>query len=136
MANMKIEQTEGIGPAYGDKLRAAGIADTDALLAAGKTRKQRAELADKSGIDSGRLLKWINMADLFRIHGVGPEYAELLEAAGVDTVKELRTRNAANLVAKMDEVNTARNLTRRVPSEAVVADWISQAGLMPPMIEH
>ena len=136
MANMKIEDIEGIGPAYGEKLRDAGIKDTDALLASCKTKKGRDTIAEQTGLSGKLILTWTNMADLFRIKGVGPEYAELLEAAGVDTVKELRTRNAINLQAKMAEVNAEKNLTRRVPTETDVTGWIGQAGDLPPMIEH
>jgi predicted flap endonuclease-1-like 5' DNA nuclease len=136
MANMKIEEIEGIGPVFGDKLRSAGIVDSDTLLELCCTPGGRRDAAEKTGIGESQLLKWANMADLFRIKGVGPEYAELLEAAGVDTVKELRNRNAANLAAKCAEVNAAKKLTRTVPSENVVAGWIEQAKELPPTIEH
>ena len=76
------------------------------------------------------------MADLMRISGVGQEYSELLEAAGVDTVKELRNRNAENLAAKMAEVNTSKKLTRTVPSEKTVAGWVEQARTLDPLITH
>ena len=136
MANMKIEEIEGIGPAYGEKLRDAGITDTDQLLELCCTKKGRSQTAEKTGISEGQILKWANMADLFRISGVGPEYAELLEASGVDTVKELRNRNAENLAAKCAEVNAEKKLTRTVPSEKVVTGWIDQAKELPPTIEH
>jgi predicted flap endonuclease-1-like 5' DNA nuclease len=136
MANMKIEEIEGIGPAYGEKLRGVGIDDTDELLEACRTKAGRGEVAEKSGISEELILKWSNHADLFRISGVGPEFAELLEAAGVDTVKELRNRNAANLAEKCAEVNAAKKLTRQVPSEKVVAGWIEQAKDLPPVLEY
>lgn len=136
MANMKIEEIEGIGPAFSEKLRGAGINDTDKLLELCCTKKGRAEAAEKTGISESQILKWANMADLFRINGVGPEYAELLEAAGVDTVKELRHRNAENLAAKCAEVNEQKKLTRSVPSEKVVTGWVEQAKELPPTIEH
>ena len=136
MANMKIEEIEGIGPAYGEKLSSAGITDTDKLLELCCTKKGRAETAEKTGISESQILKWANMADLFRIKGVGPEYAELLEAAGVNTVKELRNRNAENLAAKCAEVNEQKKLTRNVPSEKVVSGWVDQAKELPPTIEH
>ena len=82
------------------------------------------------------LLKWANMADLMRISGIGGENAELLEAAGVDTVKELRTRNAENLAAKMAEINAVKKLTRRVASAKQVAQWVEQAGKLDPKITH
>ncbi|MEL7474483.1 MAG: DUF4332 domain-containing protein, partial [Planctomycetota bacterium] len=96
MANYKIEDVEGIGPSYGEKLREAGVKDTDGLLAAVKTPADRKALAEKTGLSDKQILKWGNMVDLYRISGVGSEYAELLEAAGVDTVPELAQRNAAN----------------------------------------
>ncbi len=136
MANMKIEDIEGIGPAYGEKLRAAGITDTDGLLETCKTKKGRDAIAEKTGLSGKLILGWTNMADLCRIKGVGPEYAELLEASGVDTVKELRNRNAVNLAVKMAEINAEKNLTRKVPSEKEVTGWIGQAGDLPPAIEH
>lgn len=131
MANYKIQDVEGIGPALGEKLNSAGIKDTDSLLAACKTPAQRKALAEKSGIDQKRINKFANMVDLYRISGVGSEYAELLEAAGVDTVKELGTRNAANLATKIVEVNDAKKLSRRTPSETEVTKWVEQAKGLP-----
>lgn len=136
MANYKIEEVEGIGPVTGEKFRNAGVSSTDALLEAGKTTKSRKELAEKSGISEGQVLKFVNMVDLFRINGVGSEFAELLEVAGVDTVPELAQRNAANLAKKMEEVNAEKNLTRRVPSESEVEKWVAQAKELPRMIEY
>ncbi|MBN1973461.1 MAG: DUF4332 domain-containing protein [Sedimentisphaerales bacterium] len=136
MAQYKIEDVEGIGPAYGEKLRNAGVNNTDQLLVAGKTKKGRAELAEKTGISESLILKWVNMVDLYRIKGVGSEFSELLEASGVDTVKELKHRIPANLVKKMTEVKEARKLTRVVPTEAVVKDWIEQAKKLPAAVEY
>jgi len=132
----KIEEIEGIGPAYGEKLAAASISTTDDLLKLCCDARGRKATAEKTGVSEGQLLKWANMADLMRISGVGSEYSELLEAAGVDTVKELRNRNAANLAAKMAEVNEVRKLTRTVPSEKVASQWIEQAGDLDPLITH
>lgn len=131
-----IEEIEGIGPTYGEKLKGAGIADTEALLARCGGRKGRADVAKETGLDESRLLKWANMADLMRISGVGEEYSELLEAAGVDTVKELQHRNAENLAAKMAEVNETKKLTRALPAASQVASWIEQAKTLTPMISH
>ena len=136
MANYKVEDVEGIGPSYGEKLREAGITDTDTLLQHTKTKKQRTELAEKTGIADGHILNWANMVDLYRITGVGSEFAELLEAAGVDTVPELAQRNAANLAAKMAEVNEEKKLTRRVPTEADCEKWVAEAKTLDRMIEH
>ena len=132
----KITDIEGIGPAYAEKLATAGIKTTDDLLTQCADAKGRAAVAEKSGLDAARVLKWANMADLMRISGVGGEYAELLEAAGVDTVKELRTRRPDNLTAKMAEVNEAKKLVRQVPTEAAVTKWVEQAKAMEPMITH
>ena len=136
MANAKIEEIEGIGPAYAEKLGKAGITDTDGLLKLCCDKKGRKETAEKSGLSESQILKWVNMADLCRIKGVGPEYAELMEGAGVDTVKELRNRNAANLAAKMEEVNAEKKLTRRVPSEKEVTGWVEQAKELDPLVTH
>jgi predicted flap endonuclease-1-like 5' DNA nuclease len=136
MANQKIEDVEGIGPAIGEKLRACGIADTDALLAETKTPKQRKAVAEKSGLSEKRVLKFANMVDLYRIDGVGSEYAELLEAAGVDTVPELAQRNPVELAKKMAEVTKAKKLTRRTPSGSEVAKWVEQAKALPRMLTY
>lgn len=136
MATYKVEEIEGIGPALGEKLRAAGINTVDKLLEKAATKKQRQSLAQETGISEKQILKFTNMADLFRLNGVGQEYAELLEVAGVDTVPELAQRNAANLTAKMEEVNEAKNLTRKTPSAAEVEKWIAQAKELPRVIEY
>ncbi|MDZ4161049.1 MAG: DUF4332 domain-containing protein [Burkholderiales bacterium] len=136
MANRKIEDVEGIGPATGDKLRAAGIKDTDTLLAQCTTPKQRKDLAEKTGLGEGQVLRFANMVDLYRISGVGAEYAELLEVAGVNTVPELSRRNAANLTAAMVEVNEQKKLTRRTPSETEVTKWVEQAKTLPRVLEY
>lgn len=136
MANRKIEDVEGIGPALGEKFRAAGVKDTDSLLQNALTAAQRKALAEKTGLSEGRILKFANMVDLYRISGVGSEYSELLEAAGVDTVPELAQRNAANLVQAMAAVNQEKKLTRQVPTESEVGRWIEQAKALPRMIEH
>ncbi|MDF1809601.1 MAG: DUF4332 domain-containing protein [Phycisphaerales bacterium] len=136
MANYKIEDVEGIGPTYGEKLREAGINDTDALLNACKTKAQRKELAEKADISETHILKWANMVDLYRISGVGSEFSELLEASGVDTVPELAQRNAENLTAKMVEVNDAKSLTRRVPTGAEVEKWVAEAKTLPRALEY
>lgn len=136
MATYKVEEIEGIGPVLGEKLRAAGINTVDKLLEKAATKKQRQSLAEETGISEKQILKFTNMADLFRLNGVGQEYAELLEVAGVDTVPELAQRNAANLTAKMEEVNEAKNLTRKTPSVLEVEKWIAQAKELPRVIEH
>ncbi len=132
----RITEIEGIGPKYGEKLGEAGITNTDHLLAECGSKKGRKTTADKTGFSEAQLLKWANMADLMRISGVGEEYSELLEAAGVDTVKELKMRRADNLAAKMQEVNETKKLVRQAPSEAQVGKWVEQAKTMEPMISH
>lgn len=132
----RIEDIEGIGPSLGAALRDAGVNTVDKFLEAACNKAGRTELANKTQITEVRLLKWVNMADLFRISGVSSQYAELLEGAGVDTVKELQHRNAENLSAKMSEVNTEKNLVRRTPSAKVVTSWVEQAKTLSPKITH
>lgn len=131
-----ITDIEGIGPVLGKKLQDAGIKTTDALLKRASSPKGRKEVAGETGIDEKQVLKFANMADLMRIKGVGEEYSELLEAAGVDTVKELRNRRPDNLTAKMAEVNATKKLVRSLPSEKVVEGWVAQAKDLPPMMTY
>ena len=132
----RIDEIEGIGPAFRQKLTDADINTTDDFLTRCADRKGRETIAEKTGLTATQLLKWANMADLMRISGLGSEYSELLEAAGVDTVKELRNRNAANLAAKMEEVNGEKKLTRAVPSQTTVEKWVEQAKGLDPLITH
>lgn len=132
----KIESVEGIGAVYGEKLRAAGCGTTAQLLKQGATRKGREVLAEKTSISPSIIMRCVNMADLFRIKGVATQYAELLEAAGVDTVKELKHRNAANLSLAMRQANAARKLVRQLPAEKAVAGWIEQAKALPPVVTY
>jgi len=134
--NYKIEEVEGIGPKYGKKLAAAGVGTTGALLKAGATRGARKKLAESTGISDKLILEWCNLADLMRVSGIGKQFAELLEAAGVDTIKELRKRNAANVAAKMKEVNAKKKLARSTPSESMVARWVAAAKGMEPSIKY
>jgi len=122
-----IEDIEGIGPAQATKLREMGISSVEILLEKGGTSKGRDEIAETTGISGKSILKWVNHADLFRIKGVAGEYSELLEAAGVDTVPELAQRSPANLHKKLVEVNEAKKLTRRVPTENQVTTWVAEA---------
>lgn len=136
MANRKIDDVEGIGPVISEKLNSAGVSDTDSLLVSAKTPTQRKALAEKSGLTAAQILKFANMADLYRVKGIGSEYADLLEAAGVDTVPELARRRADNLTAAMLELNTKRALVRRVPTESEVTKWIEQAKELPRLLEY
>lgn len=133
---VKIEKIEGIGPTYASKLTAAGIGTTEELLAAGASPNGREDLAEKTEISEKLILEWVNLADLFRIKGVGEEYSDLLEEAGVDTVAELAQRNAENLHAKILAVNEAKNLVRRPPALSQVTDWIAQAKTLPRLIAY
>ena len=123
----KVVDIEGVGATYAEKLAAAGINKVDELLTKCAAPAGRKALAEETGISDKLILKWANHADLIRIHGVGPQFAELLEVAGVDTVKELRHRNAENLAAKMEEVNAEKNLVNRVPSVKEIAKMIEEA---------
>lgn len=132
----KIEEVEGIGSAYSQKLIAEGIKTTEDLLEKAASKKGRAELAEASGISEKLILKWANHADLFRIKGIAGQFAELLEAAGVDTVKEFRHRVPENLHAKLVETNEAKKLTRRVPSVKELTDMIEQAKTLDPKMTY
>ncbi|MCA9354910.1 MAG: DUF4332 domain-containing protein [Candidatus Kaiserbacteria bacterium] len=132
----KIEEVEGIGPEYGQKLRDVDIQTTEDLLRRCGDKKGREGVSTETGISEKHLLEWVNLSDLMRINGVGEEFADLLEEAGVDTVKELKNRNAENLAAAMAEVNEKKNLTNRVPSAETVQKWIDEAGETEPMVSH
>jgi predicted flap endonuclease-1-like 5' DNA nuclease len=132
----KIIDVEGIGVEYAKKLKAAGISTTDGLLKAGSTPKGREELAGKSGVSEKLILAWVNHADLYRIKGVGSEYSDLLEEAGVDTVPELAQRKPENLLEKMVEVNAAKKLVRKLPALKQVEDWVNQAKKLPRVINY
>lgn len=131
-----ILEIEGIGPAYAAKLATADITTVEGLLEAGASKSGRKSLAEATDIDEKRILRWVNMADLFRVKGVAEQTSDLLEAAGVDTVKELATRNAVNLQKKMEEVNAEKNLVNRVPSLSQVEDFIAAAKELEPKITY
>jgi len=132
----KLLAIEGIGEVYFGKLQAIGIRTIEALLEAGKTPQGRKDLAEKSGISYKSILEWVNRADLFRIKGVAEEYSDLLESAGVDTVVELAKRRADNLLEKMKAVNAEKKLVRRLPTEAMVANWVEQAKALDRIITY
>jgi len=131
-----IIDVEGIGPVYKKKLAKENILTTDALLEAGATPKGRKTLADKTGIGDALILEWVNLADLYRIKGIGSEYSDLLEEAGVDTVVELSKRVPKNLFEKMGEVNAKKKLVRKLPAESQVADWVDQAKKLPRKVSY
>jgi len=131
-----VAEIEGVGPAYGERLTSAGVPTVEGLLDAGATPQGRKEIADKTGISEHLILKWVNHSDLFRIDGVAGEYAELLEASGVDTVPELAQRNPAHLQTKMGDVNQEKKLVRRVPSESEVVRWVNEAKTLPRRVDY
>ena len=131
-----IATIEGIGPVYAEKLTAVGVKTVETLLDKAKDPKGRRALAEASGIDEKRILEWANKADLMRIKGVGEEYSDLLEASGVDTVKELKHRKPENLLAKMTEVNAEKKLVRALPTLKAVTDWVEQAKVLPAVMTY
>jgi predicted flap endonuclease-1-like 5' DNA nuclease len=132
----KIEDIEGIGPQFAEKLKAAGITSTDNLLEAGATAKGRSELAEKTGISPKHILCWVNCADLFRIKGIGSQFSELLEAAGVDSVPELAQRKPENLQQALAKANEEKKLSKTTPSVSQVTDWVTQAKTLPRLVQH
>jgi predicted flap endonuclease-1-like 5' DNA nuclease len=132
----KLSTIEGIGPAFEEKLKQAGVTSCEELLEKGASKEGRDAIEKASGIDHSRISRFVNHADLCRIKGVGGEYAELLEASGVDSVPELAQRKAENLAAKMAEVNEAKKLVRALPSAKAVAEWIAQAKSLPRVVTH
>lgn len=132
----KVIDIEGVGAAYAEKLTAAGVVTTAQLLEKCAAPAGRKALAEETGISDKLILKWANHADLFRVKGVGPQFAELLEAAGVDTVKELAHRKADNLAAKMEEVNAEKKLVRRVPVVKEVQKMVDCAKELPGVLTY
>lgn len=132
----KVADIEGIGESYAQALNKIGITTVEELLGRCESAKGRMEVAELTGISPKLILKWTNHADLFRIRGIGPQFAELLEAAGVDTVKELRHRNSENLAAKLAEVNAEKKLTRRVPNADELQRMIDEAIVTEPVVTY
>jgi predicted flap endonuclease-1-like 5' DNA nuclease len=132
----KITAIEGVGEFYAQKLQEAGIRTTQALLEKGASPQGRTEITEKTGITGTLILEWVNHADLFRIKGVGEEYSDLLEEAGVDTVPELAQRNPENLYPKLVAVNQEKELVRQLPTQAQVSNWIEQAKRLPRVVTY
>lgn len=132
----KLEEIEGIGRVYAERLRGAGVASASALLERGATAKGRKELARRSSISEKLILEWVNHVDLFRVRGIGSEYADLLEEAGVDTVRELAQRKAENLYQRLAVINEKKKLVRRLPTLVQVSNWITQAKHLPGLISY
>lgn len=132
----KLTTIEGIGEVFAEKLKAAGAGSVEKLLEAGSTRSGRKKLAEASGVDAKRILRFVNHADLMRINGIGGEMSELLEASGVDTVAALAQRNAENLQKKLEAVNAEKQLVRRIPTTTQVQAWIDQAKELPRVVNY
>ncbi len=132
----KLIKIEGIGETYEKKLNAFGLFSVEDLLEKAASPKGRKAIADKTGISDALILKWANRADLFRIKGIGEEYGDLLEAAGVDTVPELAQRKADNLYQKIVETNNAKKLVRKLPALSQIKTWIDQAKKLPRLMTY
>ncbi len=132
----KLSDIEGIGDVYSQKLKDAGVTTIENLLEICASKKARKDMAEKTGVSEKLILEWVNRADLARIKGVSTQYADLLEFAGVDSVPELAHRNAANLQAKMEEINNEKSLVRKTPALSQVEDWIAQAKELPKVVTH
>jgi predicted flap endonuclease-1-like 5' DNA nuclease len=133
---MKILSIEGIGPVNAEKLSAIGVKTVEALLKEGATPKGRESLAEATGVSEKLILEWVNLADLMRIKGIGEEYSDLLEEAGVDTVKELKHRNPDNLYKALIEINQQKKLVRRAPTLKEVQKWIAEAAELPAVVTY
>lgn len=132
----RIADIEGIGAKYAKKLQSIGIRSTNRLLSVAASRSGRRDLAEQTGIPAKLILEWVNLADLMRIRGIGEEYSDLLEEAGVDSVKELRNRIPDHLYAALIKTNEAKRLVRRMPSKKQVKGWVKEAGRLKPIIMH
>jgi predicted flap endonuclease-1-like 5' DNA nuclease len=133
---VKVIDVEGIGPTYAGQLEGVGVKTTDDLLERGASEKGREELEKATGIGHTLILKWVNRVDLYRINGIGSEYSDLLEVAGVDTVPELAQRNPANLTETLAEANASRNLVRRLPTVEMVTAWVAEAKSLPRIVNY
>ncbi len=133
---MRIIDVEGIGPVYAAKLNKIGVRTTDALLKKGASPEGRRQIAEAAGIGHALVLEWVNLADLYRIKGVGSEYSDLLEEAGVDTVVELSKRDPEHLHGKLIEINKVKNLVNRMAGLKQVRNWVSQAKRLPRVVTY
>ncbi len=132
----KIAMIEGIGKKYSEKLESAGVGTVEALLEKGATKKGRKEIALHAQVSEKMILNWVNRADLFRIKGIGSQYADLLETAGVDSVPELAQRDPENLLLKLQEINSSKNLVRAMPYLKQVRKWVGRAKDLPRVVTH
>ena len=131
-----IDTIEGLGHKEATRLRKARVRTTEALLRTASTRSGRRHLSELTDLPERMILEWVNRADLMRVKGVGEEYSDLLEAAGVDTIKELRRRNPRNLLGTMIEVNLKKRLVRRLPTETMVTRWVDNAKTLDPIVKY
>jgi predicted flap endonuclease-1-like 5' DNA nuclease len=136
IAMARIIDIEGIGPKYAEILQNIGVRSTERLLLVASHKLGRQDLAAQTNIPEKLILEWVNLADLIRIKGIGEEYSDLLEEAGVDTIKELRNRNAKNLYEKIKLVNSEKRLVRRLPSQKDVETWIKEAKVLKPLVTY
>jgi len=132
----KVAAIEGVGEKYGEQLEKAGVKTVEALLEIGATKRGRKEIAAKMNVSEKTILNWVNRADLFRIKGVGSQYADLLENAGVDSVPELAQRNPEHLLVKLQEINDAKHLVRSMPYLKQVRKWVGRAQGLPKVVSH
>ena len=132
----RIAEIKGVSAVYAEKLGSANLKTTEDFLAAAATPEARKALAEAIGISPNTLLEWANRADLHRVKGIGEQYSDLLEAAGVDTVPELAQRRPDNLVKKLIEINEVNKLVQKLPTESQVADWVNQAKALPRMLHY
>jgi len=135
-SKMKITDIEGIDSIYAKKLNVFGIFTAEDLLVHGAMRSERKKIAEESGIDESKILTWVNMTDLFRIKGIGPQYGRLLHAIGVNTITELRIQKAENIYTKLVEVRDEKKITRTIPSLSQISDYINQAIELEPVISY
>lgn len=131
-----IDAIQGMGHRFATKLRKAGVRTTEALLKRGERRSGRKQLAEATGLTEKQILEWVNRADLMRVKGIGAEYSDLLEAAGVDTVKELRRRNPSTLAQRMAQLNDQEKLVRRLPTRKMVASWVGHAAALALVVKY
>ena len=133
---MDIQDIEGIGETYAKKLNNVGVKTMDDLMAKGGTPMERVKLAAAVGLTENQILEWVNRADLQRVKGIGSEYADLLETAGVDTVAELAQRNAEFLADRLRAVNQVKQITPNVPGTQLIEEWILKAKSLPKTVEY
>jgi predicted flap endonuclease-1-like 5' DNA nuclease len=129
-------EIEGIGPSYAEKFESHGIKTVEDLLRAGATPNGRKELIEKTGLSHHLILKWVDAADLFRVKGIGRQYSEFLQAAGVDSIKELAQRRADHLHEKLTAINREKKHVHEVPGINAIERWIEEAKALPRVVSY